>query len=462
MNGLAEKFFCRPMAISENLLQPTVDVVQSYLRGDSPTIDVLERPEVLGGKFMKNSGDFRIVDGKGIIPIHGFISKRADIFMYIFGGTSTLLVEEKFTEYLNNEQVSEIILDIDSPGGSSDGVDDLAELIFASRGKKKITAYVNGLMASAAYWIGAAAEKIYATRTSDIGSIGVYSVLYDMTVAAHNAGAKVEVIRAGRNKATGHPLKPMSEEDKQIVKEQVYEVYQFFTEAVAKFRGISGQELSDVATGRTFIAEKAMRMNLIDGIGSIEGEMRQSGSQFKNKSVNQSVSVAQTEITTQEEKTMEGIKIADITADQLKEQNPALHASIFQAGADSEKAARDNAVKQAVDADRARSAAINAKGSLKEYAGCSDIVQDAISSGQTLEAAEGRMKDRRLSALTAAGAAAPGTTEAQEDENLDKLSFEKKAQVMWDKNINDVRRDFESKEKLELYLRREASAADRK
>jgi len=117
---------------------------------------------------------FEIVEGKATIQIHGLIAKKQSLLMQIFGGTSTALAADDFRQALADDTVKEIILDVDSPGGRVDGTAEFAKLIFESRGKKPITAFANGVMASAAYWIGSAADRILMSgETTAVGSIGV-------------------------------------------------------------------------------------------------------------------------------------------------------------------------------------------------------------------------------------------------------------------------------------------------
>ena len=93
--------------------------------------------------------------------------------------------------------VKAIVLSIDSPGGTVDGTDNLANAIFAARGKKPIVALGDGTLASAAYWIASGADQIFASDNSaKIGSIGVVATHEDYSRAEENAGVKVTEITA--------------------------------------------------------------------------------------------------------------------------------------------------------------------------------------------------------------------------------------------------------------------------
>jgi len=201
------------------------------------------------------------------IPIYGFISKRDTLIGRLFGGCVAITeIQRCIDKAMSDAAVKKILLDIDSPGGSVDGVLDLSDFIFSLRGQKEIIAYANGQMCSAAYWLGSAANKIYASRGAMIGSIGIYAVVSDWTVAKHKAGINTEVIIAGKNKAVGHPDRPFTQEAREVIQERVDEVYDLFVAAVARNRSMSTEDVLKIATGDIFLAQDAKAIKLIDDI----------------------------------------------------------------------------------------------------------------------------------------------------------------------------------------------------
>src|SRR5690606_22898690 len=74
---------------------------------------------------------------------------------------------------LDDPKVKAIILNMDSPGGEANGINELGDMIFAARGKKPIKAYAGGTIASGAYWLGSAAAELVIDATALVGSIGV-------------------------------------------------------------------------------------------------------------------------------------------------------------------------------------------------------------------------------------------------------------------------------------------------
>ena len=155
------------------------------------------------------------------------------------GGTSAEILRLKIQSALDNPKVSSIFLDIDSPGGTVEGTKELSDFIFENRGKKPITAFTDGMIASAAYWIGSAADKIVATDTAIIGSIGVAMTHYDVSGKDAQKGVVRTQISAGKYKRIASDEKPLSDEGREYLQSMVDTYYSMFVEGVARNRGVS-------------------------------------------------------------------------------------------------------------------------------------------------------------------------------------------------------------------------------
>src|SRR4029453_14892345 len=115
-------------------------------------------------------------------------------------------------ELMKDPAVKGVVLDVDSPGGSVYGVRELADEIRAARGQKPVEAVANAFMASAAYYIGSAAEKVWVTPSGSAGSIGVYDAHVDLSKFTETMGEKWTFVSYGDNKLLGNPFEPLSEE----------------------------------------------------------------------------------------------------------------------------------------------------------------------------------------------------------------------------------------------------------
>lgn len=210
--------------------------------------------------------------GNAIIPIHGVIAKRANLFMQISGGVSSQLLNRDIDAALEDDAVKNIILDIDSPGGTVDGISEVAANIFGARGIKPIYAVADGTMASAAYWIGSAANEVFVrNETTGLGSIGVVGLHRDVSRAEEKRGIKTTEIFAGKFKRIASQFAPLSSEGRDYLQEQVDYLYSLFVGAVAKQRGFSVDVVLDaMAEGRMFIGEQAISAGLADDFMTVE------------------------------------------------------------------------------------------------------------------------------------------------------------------------------------------------
>jgi signal peptide peptidase SppA len=171
----------------------------------------------------------------------------------------------------NDPSVKSIILDVDSPGGSVFGLEELTQKIRSAASNKRIIAVSNSMMASAAYYTGSAATKTYAAPGSQVGSIGTIAVHIDQSEALEAAGLKYTFITAGKYKALGNAASPLDETSKAYYQDQVDQYYDMFLNAVAKNRGVSKSVVkSDYGQGKVLSAKDALKVGMIDGIRTLE------------------------------------------------------------------------------------------------------------------------------------------------------------------------------------------------
>ena len=215
---------------------------------------------------------YQVVNGVAILDIQGVMTKADSAWNRFCGMTSTQGLRRDLQLALDDRGVRAILLRVDSPGGAVDGTQELADAVFAARDQKPIAAFVDGCMCSAAFWVGAAASKIFiGSDTSSVGSIGVYTTHVDQSKAEADAGLKVTVIKAGKFKAAGHPHGPLSEQDQALITDQIDHIYSIFVNEVAKFRGVSVETvLADMADARVFLGKQAIEAGLVDGVSTMD------------------------------------------------------------------------------------------------------------------------------------------------------------------------------------------------
>jgi signal peptide peptidase SppA len=155
------------------------------------------------------------------------------------------------------------MLVIDSPGGMVTGVPEAAAAVRNAALSKPVLAYNDGMMDSAAYWIGSQATAIYSTESGRTGSIGAYLAFMDFSKMAESVGIKVEVIRSAPHKGMGTPGTSLTDEDRTALQTRIDTLGNDFISAVMNAR-------PDVTDGHfnglDFDAKTAQVGGLIEGV----------------------------------------------------------------------------------------------------------------------------------------------------------------------------------------------------
>ena len=256
-------------AITPEMLDEIQKIYAIHMRGEK--IDIAGVEERLGIEIRNERKHLEVQNGIGRLSIHGVMAKRANLFMDISGGVSTQIIGNEFKEALADPQVHTILLDVDSPGGTVDGTEDLANLIRDARGIKPIIGFTDGVIASAAYFVASAADKIFISNdTTAVGSIGIIARHLDYSRQLDAVGIKATEIKAGKFKAVGSEIAPLSEEDQAIIQARLDYLYTGFVASVAANRGISVDDQETWAEGRIFTGTQAIEAGLVDGVSTFD------------------------------------------------------------------------------------------------------------------------------------------------------------------------------------------------
>lgn len=252
----AEALQGMPWAITPGYLK----VIHEIASRENDSIEAVEKRL---GRPLSNT---RIASQRGnvaIIPISGPIMRYANLMSRVSGATSIQELALDFQSALDNPDIETILFDVDSPGGAVSGVQEFADHVFAARGQKKIVAYASGMMASAAYWIASAADKIYASPTSIIGSIGVVT-----TLKKGDAEGEITIV------STKSPNKRpdlTTEGGVSSVTSLLDDLAEVFIGAVARNRAVTtDQVVNGFGQGDVFVGKQAVKTGLADSIGSYE------------------------------------------------------------------------------------------------------------------------------------------------------------------------------------------------
>lgn len=206
--------------------------------------------------------------GNGIarVVLSGPMTKKQTSASFLFGGCSTVMVRRAVRAAAASESVKSIVLVIDSPGGQCAGLADLADDVAAAAGRKPVVAYVEDMCCSAALFVASQCSSVYANRTALIGSIGTLAVVEDWSRHYGAKGVDVHVVSSGSVKGAGTKGAPVTEEHLAEFQKLIDGYADQFVEAVARGRGMSEDDVRELATGQVWFPEEAMAFGLIDGV----------------------------------------------------------------------------------------------------------------------------------------------------------------------------------------------------
>jgi signal peptide peptidase SppA len=236
-----------------------------------------------GHTFTAEEIKARIGDGGGsptassrgsvaIIPVRGVIAHHMGGMDESSGGTSCERIAAMIDQVASDPSVATLLYDFDTPGGTVTGVETLAAKMFALRGVKRQIAMVNGMCASAGYWLAAQCDEIVSLPDGLTGSIGVrWTPHQDLSAALEKEGIVVTEIFAGKYKTEGTPFQALSPEAKAFKQGQADTVYDTFVHAVARGRDVSVSAVRNgYGEGRVLFGKEAKAAGLIDRIGTWE------------------------------------------------------------------------------------------------------------------------------------------------------------------------------------------------
>jgi signal peptide peptidase SppA len=277
---LAQRVFYTPLAIAEKKFDIILRAIshrlfpaQENLPVEPPTAEELAAftearaagDEIPNGARKTDEGYCVTGDGISIIRICGTLVEKSAWADATSGLVSYASIGRQIDASIADPEVRGILLDVNSPGGETHGMFDLADRIYSLRGSKPIYAIANNAALSAAYIIASAADRIFITRTGAVGSIGVFSCHVDQSGADKNAGLKFTYVYAGEKKVDGNPHEALSPSAKRDAQNETDRQYGMFVDAVARDRGVAVQSIIDTQAG-VFNAQTALPL-LADDVG---------------------------------------------------------------------------------------------------------------------------------------------------------------------------------------------------
>ena len=180
-------------------------------------------------------------------------------------------IVRQLSDYRHNPGVRGILLRIDSPGGAVAPAQEIySEIMKLRADHKTVYASMGTVAASGGYYIACAADYVLANPGTLTGSIAAVMAFSNIEELTNKIGVKPVIIKSGKYKDVGSPLRAMNPEERKLLQNVVDDVHQQFVQAVAKGRGLSVSEVNEIADGRIMTGQQALKLKLIDEIGGLE------------------------------------------------------------------------------------------------------------------------------------------------------------------------------------------------
>ncbi len=240
---------------------------------------LIEKTEVKEGKFnlisfnkykktlkpsITKSGRFKgniaVIYAKG-----GIESGKGD---YETIGSETL--SKQIKDAREDESIKAVVLRINSPGGSALASDVIWRELELTKAKKPLIVSMGDLAASGGYYIACNADKIYAQPSTLTGSIGVFGIIPNVeNTFKEHLGITFDVAKTNHH-AMVTPFKPLTEEEKKYIQQEVDRIYDNFIGKVAEGRGLTKAQVDSIGQGRVWTGTDAIEIGLVDELGSLQ------------------------------------------------------------------------------------------------------------------------------------------------------------------------------------------------
>lgn len=212
------------------------------------------------------SGDTEYVTGNvALIPLSGVITAdRSSSFLgdQNIASPDVISLIEKAEK---NPSIKAIVFEINSPGGSAVGSEEIANAV--SKVKKPKVALIREVGASGGYWVASSTDHIVANRMSVVGSVGVISSYLEFPGLLDKYNVTYRRLIAGKYKDVGSPFKTMTSEEEAMLMRGLEDTHEYFIESIAKNRKLDRRAIDEVSTAAVYTGREALQLGLIDEIG---------------------------------------------------------------------------------------------------------------------------------------------------------------------------------------------------
>jgi signal peptide peptidase SppA len=259
---LATRIFDTPLLIAPQKLEVILAALAPRLGIEAPPVSAAVSVERASRKPYEVTPD-----GIAIIPVEGTLVHKTRGIDALSGLRSYVDIQQEIEDAATDPTIKGILLEIDSPGGEVAGAFDVADTVYSARATKPLIAVANNDAFSAAYLLASAAQRIYVSRTSGVGSVGVIVSHLDVSGNDEKMGYRYTIVSAGARKADFNPHAPLSEEAKSVLEGEIARTYGLLVNTVARNRGLPEAAVRGTEAG-LFFGSDALNVKFADRLGT--------------------------------------------------------------------------------------------------------------------------------------------------------------------------------------------------
>ena len=265
---IAEMVFNTPLLAKGELVENVAQYVAARIAGTEKSAHNSEQELSAKSMGVIPLGDPEKDGSMAVIAVHGIlVPRRGTMTAECSEIMSFELLRNQISKAMNDSQIKEIVLDIQSGGGTAQAAFECAAYIHEAQKQKPIRAVINFNAYSAAYLIASACTEIIISETGGVGSIGVYQKRLDISAYYKDMGVIMHTFYRGAKKVFMHPDLEMSDEEKEHIESGIEKTYQQFVNAVSKYRNMSVDEVQ-ATEADCFNGQEAIDLKLADTLSS--------------------------------------------------------------------------------------------------------------------------------------------------------------------------------------------------
>ena len=183
---------------------------------------------------------------------------------------------------MNDDDVKAVVLRVNSPGGSAYASEQIWRAVTNLKAKKPVVVSMGGYAASGGYYISCAANYIVSEPTTITGSIGIFGMFPDFSgLLTEKLGVKFDEVKTNKHAAFGTMARPFNAEEMALLEQYIGRGYNLFRKRVADGRQQSIEQIEEIAQGRVWLGNDALKIKLVDEIGGLDKAIAKAASLAK-------------------------------------------------------------------------------------------------------------------------------------------------------------------------------------